>query len=82
VPRPGDVTPRFTWAGASAAAASVFFIALGVLVHPHAATSANPPGWFGVTHGYACLELGLLAALVPVAIGAIFLRGALPVGSR
>ena len=82
VPRPGDVTPRFTWAAASAAAASVFFVALGVLVHPHGAASVTTPGWFGVTHGYGCLELGLLAALVPVAIGAIFLRGALPVGSR
>jgi hypothetical protein len=82
VPRPGAVTPRFTWAGASAAAASVFFVALGVLVHPHGAASVTTPGWVGVTHGYGCLGMGLLAALVPVAIGAIFLRGALPVGSR
>jgi hypothetical protein len=29
-----------------------------------------------------CLEVGLATALVPVVIGAIFLRGALPVGSR
>ena len=32
--------------------------------------------------GHTCLELGLVTALVPVVSGAIFLRGALPVGSR
>jgi hypothetical protein len=32
--------------------------------------------------GHWCLELGLATALVPVVAGAIFLRGALPVGSR
>ena len=82
VPRPGQMTPRFTWAAASAAVTSIFFVALGILVHPHGPASVTAGGWAGVTHGYGCLELGLLTALVPVAIGAIFLRGALPVGSR
>ena len=33
-------------------------------------------------HGHGCLWLGLATALVPVVLGAIFLRGAVPVFSR
>ena len=39
-------------------------------------------GWERFGRGHTCLELGLASALVPVVVGAIFLRGALPVGSR
>jgi hypothetical protein len=50
-------------------------------MHPMGPSSAN----YGVEQfadGHTCLEIGLATALMPVVIGAIFLRGALPVGSR
>jgi hypothetical protein len=81
VPRPGAVTPRWRWAAASAIVTSILFIALGLLVHP-SGPSSLAYGWEHVTRGHACLEIGLATALVPVILGAIFLRGALPVGSR
>jgi negative regulator of sigma F NrsF-like protein len=39
-------------------------------------------GWDGVTRGYGCLRTGVEAAIVPIVLGTIFLRRALPVGSR
>ncbi len=81
VPRAGTMTPRWPWAAGAAIASSIAFVALGILVHPHGAASLAY-GWERFPHGHTCLELGLLTALVPVVAGAIFLRGALPVGSR
>ncbi len=81
VPRPGQVTPRAQWAAASAAVTSILFIALGLAVHPSGEHS-GALGWDHLARGHGCLELGLLTSLVPVVIGAVFLRGALPVGSR
>lgn len=81
VPRPGAVTPRPQWALVSAIIASLGFVALGLLVHPSGPTSAHY-GWHDFARGHTCLEIGLASALVPVLIGALFLRGALPVGSR
>jgi len=81
VPRMGRMTPRWQWAAASAVVTSVAFIALGMVVHPHGASSLD----FGMEHflrGHWCMWLGLATALVPVVLGAIFLRGALAVGSR
>ncbi len=81
VPRPGSMTPRWQWAAASAIITSIAFITLGLLVHPSGETSVH----YGAQHfarGHTCLEIGLAAALVPVVVGALFLRGALPVGSR
>jgi hypothetical protein len=60
---------------------SVGFVALGLLVHPSGERSVH----YGTEHfarGHTCLEIGLATALVPVVVGALFLRGALPVGSR
>jgi len=81
VPRPGAVMPRWRLAGASAIAGAVGFIALGLALHPGGPTSASL-GWDHFARGRGCLEFGLATALVPVVVGAIFLRGALPVGSR
>jgi hypothetical protein len=81
VPRPGAVTPRWRWAAASAIVTSILFVALGFLVHP-SGPSSGAYGWHDVARGHTCLEIGLMTALVPVIIGALFLRGALPVGSR
>jgi len=81
VPRAGAMMPRRRWAVASAAIASVAFVALGLAIHPSGAHSGYY-GWPRFVHGHACLEIGLATAFVPVLIGAMFLRGALPVGSR
>lgn len=81
VPREGSVTPRWTWAAASAIVTSIVFVVLGFIVHPDGASSVQY-GWEHVERGHTCLEIGLVTSLVPVILGAIFLRGALPVGSR
>ena len=81
VPRPGAVTPRWRWAAASAVVTSIAFVALGFIVHPSGPSSVSY-GWENVGRGHTCLEIGLTTSLLPVIMGALFLRGALPVGSR
>src|SRR6185436_1580808 len=81
VPKRGSMMPRRRLAAASAIVTSILFVALGLLVHPSGPTSLHY-GAERFTHGHGCLELGLATALVPVVVGAVFLRGALPVGSR
>lgn len=81
VPRAGAVMPRWRWAAASAIVTSIAFIVLGLVVHPHGEHSLHY-GWDRLAHGHTCLEIGLATALLPVIVGALFLRGALPVGSR
>ncbi|HTL37061.1 MAG TPA: NrsF family protein [Kofleriaceae bacterium] len=80
VPPAGSMMPRWQLGAASAIVASIAFIVLGLLVHPHGPSSLDYSDRFG--HGHTCLEIGLATALVPVVVGAVFLRGALPVGSR
>lgn len=81
VPRHGSVMPRWQWAAGSAIVTSIGFVALGLLVHPSGPSSLEY-GWDRLGDGHVCLELGLATALLPVVVGALFLRGALPVGSR
>jgi len=81
VPRAGQVVPRWQLAGVASMIGAIGFIGLGLVVHPSSAHGAAPD-WQHVGRGYGCLEFGLATALVPVVIGAVFLRGALPVGSR
>ncbi len=80
VPRPGAVTPRWRVAAISVAITSVSFVLYGLAIHPEG-PSSDEVGGAGLAQS-SCLEVGLATALVPVVIGAIFLRGALPVGSR
>jgi hypothetical protein len=80
VPRAGSMMMRWPVAAVSAAIASIAFVLLGLMVHPSGPSSLDYSA--RVAHGHWCLELGLATALVPVVIGAVFLRGALPVGSR
>jgi hypothetical protein len=81
VPRAGSVMPRWRIAALSVAITSVTFVLFGLAIHPSGASSQDY-GMDRFHHGHTCLEIGLATALVPVVIGAIFLRGALPVGSR
>jgi hypothetical protein len=81
VPRAGSVMPRWRWAAASAVVTSIAFIVLGLVVHPSGPTSLHY-GWEKFARGHTCLELGLATAMLPVIVAALFLRGALPVGSR
>jgi len=81
VPRPGAVAPRWRLAGITSVIAAVGFIGLGLALHPGEAVPLAV-GWSNLPRGYGCLELGLATAIVPIVLGAIFLRGALPVGSR
>lgn len=81
VPRAGAVTPRWRIAALCALAGSLAFVALGLAVHPDGAHSLH----YNAEHfmrGHWCMWLGLATALVPVALGALFLRGAVPVRSR
>ena len=81
VPRAGTVTPRWQPAAIAAVIASIGFVVLGLVIHPMGDDSiVHGREHFG--RGHTCLELGLATALVPVVVGAIFLRGVLPVGSR
>jgi hypothetical protein len=80
VPRPGAVTPRWRLAAISVAITSVSFVVYGLAIHPEGPSSHEVGG--AALARSSCLEVGLATALVPVVIGAIFLRGALPVGSR
>ncbi len=80
VPRAGSVLPRWQLGATVAAITSVGFVALGLCIHPHGPSSLDYSDT--IAKGHWCLELGLATALVPVVAGAIFLRGALPVGSR
>jgi len=81
MPRRGSMLPRWRAAGTGAAVAAIGFVAAGLLLHRGTPDST----YYGLAHiyrGHACLEIGLAVALVPATIGAIALRGVLPVGSR
>lgn len=80
VPRAGSMMARWPIAAVSAVIASIAFVLLGLMIHPSGPTSLDYSNKF--LQGHWCLELGLATAFVPVVIGAVFLRGALPVGSR
>lgn len=80
VPRTGSMMPRWPIAAISSIVASIAFVALGLLVHPSGPSSLDYSN--KVASGHWCLELGLAVAIVPVVIGALALRRALPVGSR
>jgi hypothetical protein len=81
VPVRGEMMPRWRAAGIGAAIASVVFMAGGLLLHQSAPNSA----YFGLSNlhrGHWCLEIGVATAIVPATLGALVLRGVLPVGSR
>jgi hypothetical protein len=81
VPRKGAVMPRWRLAAIAVVVTSIGFVTLGMAAHPMGPSSVEY-GWDRFGRGHTCLEIGLASALVPVVVGAIFLRGALPVGAR
>ena len=80
VPRAGSVVPRWRHAAIAAIVTSLVFVALGVALAQSGPSSGDFSARFW--RGHTCLELGLASALLPVIIGALFLRGSVPVGSR
>lgn len=85
VPGPGKIMPNWRYAGVGAVIAAVGFVAAGLIFHRHVpdvshVCSHDLSELIG--HGHGCMRTGLLIALVPVLLGALLLRGALPVGSR
>jgi hypothetical protein len=81
VPPRGAMMPRWRMAGIGAAIAATLFITGGLLLHQSAPNST----YYGLAklhHGHWCLEIGVATAIVPATIGALLLRGVLPVGSR
>lgn len=81
LPARGQVLPRWRGAGTAALIVAVGFIVFGLLVHPSGPSSLSY-GLARFHHGHVCLELGLATAVVPIVLGSIALRGALPIGAR
>lgn len=79
VPGPGRIMPDWRRAGVAAALAGIGFVAAGFLFEqpPPPGSPASRGGL-----GLGCVALGVVTALVPVALGALLLRGRVPVGSR
>jgi len=81
VPAPGAMMPRWRMAGVGAAIAATMFIAGGMLLHESTPLSVSY-GLANLHRGHWCLEIGVATAIVPATVGALVLRGVLPVGSR
>lgn len=81
VPRAGSVMPRWRLAAIAAVVTAIAFVLLGLVIHPTGPSSVHY-GAERFAEGHTCLEIGLATALVPIVLGTLFLRGALPVGSR
>lgn len=81
VPRAGSVMPRWRPVAIGAVLVSLGFVGTGMIMHPSGPESRQLT-LATIHHGHGCLELGLVTALVPALLGAIVLRGAIPVASR
>jgi uncharacterized membrane protein YqjE len=85
VPPREQVIPRWRWAAALAALMAVTLVAVGILrpeslAHVGTHYDVSSEGWFD--RSGRCLRWGLTAAVVPIALTALVVRGTLPVGSR
>ncbi len=80
VPPRGQVIARWRAAAAAGGISAVLFVVSGFALQPHCPSSYT--SLEETLHHYGCLEVGLLASLVPVLLAAIAVRGAFPVGSR
>jgi hypothetical protein len=82
VPRRGAVMSRGPLAAGAAALVALGFVAAGLLLEPAAGAGTVRLDLARLHEGHTCLELGLATAIVPIVLGALLLRGALPVGAR
>jgi hypothetical protein len=80
VPARGQMIARWRAAAVAGGISAGLFIVCGYMIQPRGASSALITGAPLRYHG--CLEVGLIAALVPVLLASIAVRGAFPVGSR
>ncbi len=81
VPARGSVMPRWRLAAGAALVSAVGFVLFGLAIHPGGPSSVT----YGVERfwdGHVCLELGVATAVLPVIVGALCVRGAVPVGDR
>ena len=84
VPRRGQVSPSWRHAGVAALVASVGFVLSGLMLgrpaldHTHSDLDVGS----ALTQGYGCLSIGTISALLPILLGALLLRGRLPVGAH
>lgn len=85
VPRAGQVAPNWRTAGIAAVVASFAFV-IGGLLFGRAAPAVSAEGAESAAgnldNGLACLSVGSVSALLPILLGALLLRGRLPVGSQ
>jgi hypothetical protein len=85
VPRGGAISPRARLVGVAAIVVSGLFVIGGLIFSRHvpglSTMTPETPAAF-VSYGHACLRWGLITAIAPIGIGAMFLRGAVPAGAR
>lgn len=81
LPAAGSMMPRRQLAATAAITGAILFVAMGWAIHP-AGPSSIQYNAARFLDGHWCLWLGLATALVPVLLGAVFLRRSLPVGAR
>lgn len=84
VPRRGAVSPRWLPAAVLGAVIAVGFVGAGLAFAHTSALSFVYTPTLGNHLRYAagCVALGVATAVLPLVAGALFLRGALPVGTR
>lgn len=85
VPPRGRVMPRSRLAGTFAIGAGIAFVVIGISFARWVEGVSflyDPTVGSVVKHGRWCMFIGLVTALVPVGVGALFLRGAVPVNAR
>jgi hypothetical protein len=82
VPRRGAVMPRWRSVGLGTALVCLGFVAAGLFMPPEPSPDTRLLDLSTLHRGHACLEIGLATAIVPILLGALVLRGALPVGAR
>lgn len=80
VPPRGQMIARWRAAAVAGAISAVLFVFCGFVIHPSGPSSL--PSLQSQLHSHGCLEIGLVASLVPILLSAIAVRGAFPVGSR
>lgn len=80
VPPRGQMIGRWRTAALAGGLSAILFLVCGFVIQPSGPSSL--PRLAAPLHSYGCLEIGLIAALVPILLSAIAVRGAFPVGSR